>query len=166
MLCVALLASALNVPSRAAIRVSHAAPAVVYHRAAVFCSEEASPSAPLLGGTPVELGDPLLCRDEESDAWWRASVRDTRENEVLVHFMGCDEAWDVWMDVRSPDISRMDSVEQKKDNNAFQSDTYETGLDDEELLAQYREERWDDNARWQLTTFAQAQVGELSLIHI
>ena len=114
----------------------------------------------LLGGRIVEMGDGLLVNDDASGAWWRASVQDTRPGQVLVHYTGCDPEWDEWMDVDSPKISRMDEVEQKKDERAFQSDSVEDDIDDEELLAQMRSKRWDDNARWQLNVFAQAHLGE------
>ena len=116
-------------------------------------------SRPMIGGLLAEDGDPILCRDDASNAWWRATVRDTRGSEVLVHFSGCDDAWDEWMEASSPNLMRMDSVEVAKDRSAFQMDTYEEELDSEELLEQYRAERWDNNAKWQLTTFAEAQMG-------
>merc|ERR1719163_1350453 len=127
--------------------------------ALVACAADSDDARPLIGGLPAEEGEGILCRDEESDAWWRATVREIRGSEVLIHFTGCDEAWDTWMEASSPDLMRMDKVEQKKDDNAFQSDSLEATLDDEELLEEYRRKRWEDNARWQLTTFAQAQLG-------
>jgi hypothetical protein len=33
-------------------------------------------------------------------------------------------------------------------------------MDDEAILAAYRQQKWDNNARWQLSTFAQSQLGE------
>ena len=104
----------------------------------------------------------LLCRDEESQAWWRATVREKRDNQVLVHFTGCDDAWDTWFDADSPNLMVMDREERSKDRSAFQSDTLGDDLDDEELLAEYQKQRWDQNARWQLNTFAQAQLGQWS----
>ena len=130
----------------------------VYQRAAVLCSVEDD-------AQKLEVGSGIMCRDEESMAWWRATVSDTRDNEVLVHFTGCDSAWDQWFDADSPDIMLMDATEKATDANAFQSEAYEATLDQlgqEELLEQYRQERWDDNARWQLTTFGLAQIGEWS----
>lgn len=128
-------------------------------RAPIALCAEAEPP-PLLGGTPLLTGDPLLKRDEESDAWWRATVVETSGEKVLVHFSGCDSTWDEWVDVASPDLFRMDSNEQSRGRSAFQSDEFEASLDDEELLEQYRAQRWEDNARWQLTTFAGAQLGD------
>lgn len=113
----------------------------------------------MIDGQPVKIGDSVVCRDETSDAWWRASVRDIRGSDVLITFMGCDNAWDTWMESSSPDLQLMDAVEKKKDETAFQSDTYEESLTDDEMLETYRQQRWDDNARWQLTTFAQAHMG-------
>jgi len=121
-----------------------------------MCSTE---DKPMLGGRPVEDGDGLLVNDDESQAWWRASVVTTKGPQVLVHFTGCDPAWDEWIDVDSPKLTRMDPVEQKKDESAFQSDTIGDDIDDEELLAQYRQSRWDQNARWQLNVFAEEQLG-------
>ena len=129
-------------------------------RAVVWCSAADDADAlPLIGGLPIEEGEGVLCRDEESDAWWRATVKQIRGSEVLVHFTGCDDAWDQWLDSSSPDLMRMDRVEQKKDEVAFQSDSLEESMDDAELLEEYRKQRWDENAKWQLTTFAQAQLG-------
>lgn len=153
-----------------------------------------------IAGKLVNVGDRLLCRDEESNAWWSAAIRDIRGSELLITFMGCDNAWDTWMDASSPDLSLMDAVDIKKEESAFQSgererttatadhsalcpfpsstkylrmhpaslcaahwpcaDTYEDTLTDEEMIEEYRKQRWDDNARWQLTTFAQAQMGQ------
>ena len=48
----------------------------------------------MIDGQPVKIGDSVVCRDETSDAWWRASVRDIRGSDVLITFMGCDNAWD------------------------------------------------------------------------
>ena len=114
---------------------------------------------PSLGGRPLEFGDGLLVNDDASGAWWRASVKATRENEVMVHYTGCDPAWDEWFDVSSDKIVRMDAVEQKIANNAFQSDTVYDDIDDEELLEQMRQQKWNENARWQLNVFAQEQLG-------
>ncbi len=117
--------------------------------------------APLVGGIPIQAGDAILCRDPESGAWWRASVRETRGSQVLVHYMGCDDTWDAWLEASSENLVPMDTAERAKEaSGAFQSDAYEAGLDDEELLERYREQRWEENARWQLTTFAQAQTAE------
>jgi hypothetical protein len=114
-----------------------------------------------IGGKPVEFGDGVLVYDEESDACWRASIRDSRGSEVLVHFTGCDDGWDEWIDVKSNRLIRMDSTEKAKEKSgAFQSDTLEETIDDQELLEQYRKQRWEENARWQLNCFAQAQLGE------
>lgn len=33
-------------------------------------------------------------------------------------------------------------------------------MDDEAILDAYRQQKWDNNARWQLSTFAQSQLGE------
>ena len=116
----------------------------------------------MVGGVPIAEGDGILALDDASGAWWRASVRETRGKQVLVHYSGCDDAWDEWIDASSPKLMRMDTVEQAKDMSAFQADTIEDAIDDEELLAQYRQRRWDDNARWQLQTFAGAQLGSFS----
>ena len=53
----------------------------------------------------------------------------------------------------------MDTVEQKKDDNAFQADAMEASMTDDDMLEEYRRQRWEDNAKWQLTTFAQSQLG-------
>ena len=113
----------------------------------------------MLGGRPLLDGDGVLINDNASQAWWRASIRETRGRQALIHYTGCDPAWDEWIDVDSPKLIRMDDVESRKDESAFQSDTAMEGVDDEELLEQYRQQRWEDNARWQLNTFAQAQLG-------
>jgi hypothetical protein len=113
-----------------------------------------------LGGRPVEVGDGVLVNDDASGAWWRASIQDVRPGQVFVHYTGCDNSWDEWFDIDSPKISRMDTEEQRKDDSAFQSDTIEEDIEDEALLEQYRQKRWDDNARWQLNTFAQSQLGK------
>ena len=62
--------------------------------ALVACAADSDDARPLIGGLPAEEGEGILCRDEESDAWWRATVREIRGSEVLIHFTGCDEAWD------------------------------------------------------------------------
>ena len=48
----------------------------------------------MVGGSPIEEGDGILCRDDESDAWWRSTIREIKGSKVLVHFTGCDDAWD------------------------------------------------------------------------
>lgn len=76
---------------------------------------------------------------------------------------GCDDAWDVWLDAGSPNLSSMDTMERATADTAFQSDEYENtlaNLDDDALLEKYREQRWDDNAKWQLTTFVEGQLGK------
>ena len=60
-------------------------------RAHVFAGLDESP---MIDGQLVKIGDSVVCRDETSDAWWRASVRDIRGSDVLITFMGCDNAWD------------------------------------------------------------------------
>jgi len=122
-----------------------------------LCADDAAEAR--IGGVPVEEGQGILCRDDESEAWWRATIREVRGSQVLVHFTGCDEAWDTWKESDSPDLMVMDRAEQATADNAFQSDSIEADMDDEELLAEYRRKRWEDNARWQLTTFAQSQLG-------
>lgn len=126
---------------------------------AAASASDADGEEPLIGGLPIAEGDQILCRDDASDAWWRASVRETRGSQVLVHYSGCDDAWDEWMEASSPKLMRMDSAEQQRDKSPFQSDTIEDEIESEALLEEYRQERWDNNARWQLTTFAEAQMG-------
>lgn len=134
-----------------------APPRIARHARVVAASDDTEPAK--MDGKLVNVGDRLLCRDETSDAWWSAAIRDIRGSELLITFMGCDDAWDTWMDASSPDLSLMDAVDIKKEESAFQSDTYEDTLTDEQMIEEYRKQRWDDNARWQLTTFAQAQMG-------
>jgi len=112
---------------------------------------------PLVGGLPIEEGDPVICRDEDSDAWWRATVRATRGSEILVHYMGCDDSWDAWVEADSPDVMRVDQQEAARP--AFQSEEFEAELDDDELLDLYRQKQWEANARWQVATFAKTQLG-------
>jgi len=100
---------------------------------------------------------PIVCRDEASNAWWRATVKEVRGEQILVHYMGCDDAWDTWMDASSPDIARVEASE--ADRAAFQQDDMEAGLDDMELLEKYRRQQWEANSRWQLNVFAQGQLG-------
>jgi hypothetical protein len=64
------------------------------------------------------------------------------------------------MEADSPDLMLMDSDVRGREESAFQSESLEASMDDDELLAEYRRKRWDDNARWQLTTFVQSQLGE------
>ena len=64
---------------------------VATRRAHVFAGLD---ETPMIDGQPVKIGDSVVCRDETSDAWWRASVRDIRGSDVLITFMGCDNAWD------------------------------------------------------------------------
>lgn len=115
---------------------------------------------PSIGGTPVELEDGLLCRDEASDAWWRATVIDMRPSEVKVHYMGCDPSWDAWIPADSPDVYRMDPAEAQR--SSFHSDEMPSDITDSELLDAYRQKQWDANARWQLSTFAQSHLGAWS----
>ncbi len=112
---------------------------------------------PLIDGVPAAVGDPVLCRDPASDAWWRATVIATSDARVRVHYGGCDDSWDEWFDASSPNLMRVDQAEAARP--AFQSEEYEESLSDDELLDSYREKRWADNARWQLHTFAQSQLG-------
>jgi hypothetical protein len=155
MLLCASLALALVLPR------SPLAPAVAREispcRIALLCAEE-----PLsIGGVPVRIGDGVLCKDPESGAWWRASVLERRGSQILVHYFGCDSSWDAWLEATTETVMPFDAAEKAKEASAFQSDSYEDSLgDDEEILAQYRAERWDDNARWQLNTFVAAQGGE------
>ena len=65
-----------------------------------LCSEA------LLGGIPAVVDDAILARDEASDAWWRASVRAVRGSQVLVHYSGCDDSWDEWVEASSPNLVR------------------------------------------------------------
>ena len=118
-----------------------------------LCSEA------LLGGVPAAVDDAILARDEASDAWWRASVRAVRGSQVLVHYSGCDDSWDEWVEASSPNLVRMDETERAQAASAFQSDELEEALEDEELLAKFREQRWEQNARWQLDVFAKAHEG-------
>lgn len=118
-----------------------------------LCSEA------LLGGIPAVVDDAILARDEASDAWWRASVRAVRGSQVLVHYSGCDDSWDEWVEASSPNLVRMDETERAQAASAFQSDELEEALEDEELLAKFREQRWEQNARWQLDVFAKAHEG-------
>ena len=162
-LLAALVGAASGYHVLASGRVGHGAQhARSAHVLVVASAASADSDQPLIGGLPAEEGDLVLCRDDESEAWWRASVRETRGSEVLVHFSGCDDAWDAWMEASSPNLMRMDSAEQQKDKSAFQSDTVEEELGSEELLEEYRQQRWDNNAKWQLTTFAEAQMGEFA----
>ncbi|EOD31316.1 hypothetical protein EMIHUDRAFT_232097 [Emiliania huxleyi CCMP1516] len=120
-------------------------------------------SSPTPGAEPVPVGegDAVLCKDQASQAWWRATVRQTRGDQLLVHYMGCDDAWDEWFDASSPDICAVDAQEAAR--GAFQSEEAELeleGMGDEEILEAYRAQKWANNARWQLATFAQAQLGE------
>lgn len=115
-------------------------------------------SEPRVGGQPVEEGDGLLCRDAESDAWWRATVREVDGSRVLVHYTGCSDDWDLWMEASSTDLMRAEDGGARE--SSFQSEEYEAGLDDEELLEAMRERKWAENARWQLNVFAQEQLGE------
>ena len=120
-----------------------------------MCSE---PVTVQVGGQPVEEGDGLLCRDAESDAWWRATVKDIDGSRVLVHYTGCSDEWDLWMEASSTDLMRAEDGGVQK--SSFQSEEYEEGLDDEELLEAMRERKWAENARWQLNVFAQEQLGD------
>jgi len=133
--------------------------AKAFRRAFVALCADADGAAKISGKVVVQ-GDGIVCRDQESDAWWRATVRDVRGSQVLVHWTGCDEAWDQWMEADSPDVMLMDSDVRGREESAFQSESLEASMDDDELLAEYRRKRWDDNARWQLTTFVQSQLGE------
>jgi hypothetical protein len=67
--------------------------AKAFRRAFVALCADADGAAKI-GGQVVVQGDGIVCRDQESDAWWRATVRDVRGSQVLVHWTGCDEAWD------------------------------------------------------------------------
>lgn len=120
-----------------------------------MCSE---PVTVMVGGQPVEEGDGLLCRDAESDAWWRATVKAISGSRVLVHYTGCSDEWDLWMEADSTDLMRAEAGGVQP--AAFQSEEYEEGLDDEELLDAMRERKWAENARWQLNVFAQEQLGD------
>ena len=81
------------------------APAVARRAFVACCDSEAEEiNIARIGGMPVEEGESILCRDEASDAWWRASVRQIRGSQVLVHFSGCDDAWD---QVRMPHKPRL-----------------------------------------------------------
>ena len=142
-------------PARAASRPLSIAVAQRAARSVLMCNE---PVTVQVGGQPVEEGDGLLCRDEESDAWWRATVKDIDGTRVLVHYTGCSDEWDLWMEASSTDLMRAEDGGVQK--SSFQSEEYEEGLDDEELLEAMRERKWAENARWQLNVFAQEQLGD------
>ena len=142
-------------PARAVSRPLSIAVAQRAARSVFMCSE---PVTVQVGGQPVEEGDGLLCRDEESDAWWRATVKDIDGSRVLVHYTGCSDEWDLWMEASSTDLMRAEDGGVQK--SSFQSEEYEEGLDDEELLEAMRERKWAENARWQLNVFAQEQLGD------
>jgi hypothetical protein len=101
-----------------------APPRIARHARVVAASDDTDPAK--IDGKLVNVGDRLLCRDETSDAWWSAAIRDIRGSELLITFMGCDDAWDTWMDASSPDLSLMDAVDIKKEESAFQSGRRET----------------------------------------
>lgn len=119
--------------------------------------ESADPDGPtsrLLGGREFSKGDMVMHKDPESKAWWRAEALDFAENRVLLHYVGCDTAWDTWVEINDLTLMHMDPDERAKDAaGAFQSLEYEASLDDAEVLRQMRQQRWDDNARWQLSLF-------------
>ena len=142
-------------PPRAALRPLSVAVAQRAARSVLMCSE---PVTVMVGGQPVEEGDGLLCRDAESDAWWRATVKAISGSRVLVHYTGCSDEWDLWMEADSTDLMRAEAGGVQP--AAFQSEEYEEGLDDEELLDAMRERKWAENARWQLNVFAQEQLGD------
>ena len=132
------------------------------HRTALGRTPAVSLCDPLMvGGVPVGVDDAVVCRDEESQAWWRGTIRETKGTQLRVHYMGCDDDWDAWFEASSPDIVAMDAQEASR--GAFQSEDVESALaamDDESILETYRQEKWDVNARWQLATFAQSQLGK------
>jgi len=117
----------------------------------VLCDADA-----ILGGKPLLVGDQLVHKDLESNAWWRASAMEVVGERVLIHYLGCGPEWDTWVNVDPENLMRVDPSEPKA---AFQSEEYEASLDDDELLEQMRQKKWDDNARWQIDSFAKAQCG-------
>ena len=123
-------------------------------RFALMCAE----AGPLVGGKPVSMGDGILHRDEESNAWWRATVKDVDGSKVLVSYSGCSDEFDIWVEASSVDLMLAEQGGVR--DSAFQSEEYEESLDDEELLNAMRERKWAENARWQLNVFAQEQLGE------
>lgn len=130
-----------------------AAPAAVGLR--MMCAEDDNVAR--IGGEPARVDDAVLCRDRESNAWWRASVREISGKLVLIHYSGCDDYWDEWMEASSPNLMRLDMDAPK---SAFQMEEFEMNLDDDELLEEMRKKKWRENARWQLNVFAQAQLGD------
>lgn len=112
---------------------------------------------PALNGRPLVQGDMLIHKDEESMAWWSAQAVEVEGDRVLLHYTGCDASWDTWVPVDPMRLAHMDPDSKQRTASAFQSEEFEASLDDEEVLAQIRKKRWEDNARWQLTVFARSK---------
>ncbi|KAL1525056.1 hypothetical protein AB1Y20_019929 [Prymnesium parvum] len=126
----------------------------------LMCDLAGSEQPPaLLSGRRVVEGDLLVHKDAESQAWWRAVAREVVGNRVLVHYAGCDPYWDAWVDIDEMTLMHMDSNERAKEAGAFQSEEYESSMDDEAVLKEMRKKRWEDNARWQINVFARSQLG-------
>ena len=127
-----------------------------------MCAEapaEAPDDVPRIGGEPACVDDSVLARDRDSDAWWRATVKEISGKLVLIHYSGCDDYWDEWFEAASPNLMRLDT-DSGPAKSAFQMEEYEMNLDDDELLDEMRKRKWAENARWQLNVFAQAQLGD------
>lgn len=121
----------------------------------LMCDLAGSEQPPaLLSGRRVVEGDLLVHKDAESQAWWRAVAREVVGNRVLVHYAGCDPYWDAWVDIDEMTLMHMDSNERAKEAGAFQSEEYESSMDNEAVLKEMRKKRWEDNSRWQINVFA------------
>lgn len=65
-----------------------ARPAGIRGAARVHLCADGEKVQAMVGGRPISEGEGLLARDDESNAWWRATVKQIRGSEVLIHYTG------------------------------------------------------------------------------
>ncbi|KAG8471208.1 hypothetical protein KFE25_009629 [Diacronema lutheri] len=125
------------------------------------------------GGASVEVdgqvlseGSAILVADEHG-TWWTAVVVDVRsaggDVDILVHYRGCDPAWDEWLAAAS---GRVVPQPPAPDGLSASDETWrdvDDGLDpvtDAELLAKLRAERQIVVDQWQYNTLCAAHGGQ------
>jgi hypothetical protein len=118
----------------------------------------------ILEGQTISAGSDVLCMDEHG-TWWMASVIDVRsaagDEDIFVHYKGCDPAWDEWLAAGSGRVSPQPAPPPGGADQETWRDVGE-GLDpvnDKELLAKLRAERQAVVEQWMYNTLCTAHEG-------
>lgn len=119
----------------------------------------------VLEGQTISGGSDVLVADEHG-SWWTAVVVDVRrasgDVDILVHYRGCDPAWDEWL---AADSGRVIPQPKTLENMSAGDETWrdvDDGLDpvtDADLLAKLRAERQAIVDQWQYNTLCAVHEG-------